>query len=222
MSSVLWGMMRNRKRVGVYLNGTNRVQISAADRSITGSATIPYLIADARSATKVDSSTYRASGSLGPRQVVAFDNLRWSLTNYTQIKYLLEQGKFDFLTEVNEEKNLESPTDFILYQNYPNPFGNAINTDNPLTKIRFYIPNVIFQRAQNENNVTLSLSKSDFNVSLVVYDILGKEIATLVNEYKPAGTYEIEFDASKLASGIYFYKLSVGNFTETKSMLLLK
>ena len=58
--------------------------------------------------------------------------------------------------------------------------------------------------------------------SLKIYDLLGREVATLVNEVKPAGTYEIEFDASDLPSGVYFYKLSAGSFISTKKMILLK
>ncbi len=200
MSSVLWGMMRGRKRVGIYLNGNNKVQINSESKSISGNTNIPFIIVDSREATKVDSSTYRASGSIGPRQVVAFDNLRFSLTNYPQIKYLLEQGRFDFLTDVDEETSETQPTEFILYQNYPNPF-------NPVTSIKFSVPDV---------GTGLALSV------LVVYDILGKKIATLVNEEKLPGTYEVKFDASHLPSGIYFYRLLVGNYSETKSMVLLK
>ncbi|MEJ2507811.1 MAG: T9SS type A sorting domain-containing protein, partial [Ignavibacteriaceae bacterium] len=80
---------------------------------------------------------------------------------------------------------------FNLYQNYPNPF-------NPTTKIQFTIPDV-------------GTSFMKF-VQLKVYDILGNEIATLVNEEKPAGMYEVTFDASYLSSGIYFYKLNAGDF----------
>lgn len=85
---------------------------------------------------------------------------------------------------------------FILYQNYPNPF-------NPITKISYKIP------------------KQGF-VSLEVFDILGREVATLVSEKKIAGYHEIEFNASKLTSGIYFYKLRIGTYTNTKKMILLK
>jgi Secretion system C-terminal sorting domain len=88
------------------------------------------------------------------------------------------------------------PDNFNLGQNYPNPF-------NPATNIRFQI------------------SKSGF-VSLRVYDVLGKEVATLVNEYKPAGKYEIEFNASNLSSGVYYYRLTAGSFSAVKKMILLK
>jgi len=60
------------------------------------------------------------------------------------------------------------------------------------------------------------------NVTLKVYDVLGNEIAKLVNEEKPVGNYEVEFDASRLTSGIYFYKLQAGDYVETKKMVLMK
>lgn len=216
MSSVLWGMMRSRKRLGLYLNSSSYVKIFSSDKSVSGVSTIPYLIVDAREATKVDSSTYRASSSIGPRQVVAFNNLRFSLTNYPQIKYLTEQGRFDFLTEVDEATSDIQPKEFILYQNYPNPF-------NPKTKIKFSMPNVILSLSKDDrDDVTLRQAQSDRKVTLKIYDVLGGEIATLVNDYKPAGTYEVEFDASHLTSGIYFYRLLIGNYSVIKSMVLLK
>jgi hypothetical protein len=100
-------------------------------------------------------------------------------------------------TDIDE--NVIQVLDFELYQNYPNPF-------NPSTTIKFTVPK------GNENIRSL----------LKVYDVLGKEIATLVNEYKPPGTYEIKFDAEELANGIYFYRLESGKFFETRKMLLLK
>jgi len=70
--------------------------------------------------------------------------------------------------------------------------------------------------------VTLRQAQSDILVTLKVYNILGKEIATLVNKEKPAGEYEVEFDGSGFPSGIYFYQLKAGGFVETKKMILLK
>jgi hypothetical protein len=93
----------------------------------------------------------------------------------------------------NEDLN---PVTFFLEQNYPNPF-------NPSTTIKYSIPT------------------SEF-VTLKVYDVLGNEVANMVNEEKSAGTYELKFDAVSLVSGIYFYKLKSGNFIETKKMILLK
>ena len=89
-----------------------------------------------------------------------------------------------------------SPNEFYLFQNSPNPF-------NPRTVISYQLP-------------------VNGKVMLKVYDVLGNEVATLVNEEKSSGTYKIEFDATGLTSGLYFYKLMAGNFSETKKMILLK
>ena len=104
------------------------------------------------------------------------------------------------------EVEIEIPNNFSLSQNYPNPF-------NPVTTIKYSIPSVISIPNSRERNL---------NVTLKVYDVLGKEIATLVNEEKPAGNYEVKFNASSLSSGVYFYKLQSGSFVQTKKMILMK
>ena len=91
--------------------------------------------------------------------------------------------------------------EFELSQNYPNPF-------NPNTTIRFTIP-------QDQRRETI-------DVNLIVFDVLGNEVATIVNEEKSVGSYEVEFRRSELTSGIYFYQLKADNFVEAKKMLLLK
>lgn len=112
------------------------------------------------------------------------------------------------LTPVTSVSNeIAEVNNFILYQNYPNPF-------NPSTKIKFKIP--------LSPPLLKGESKAGGFVTLKVYDILGKEIATLVNEEKPAGEYEVEFNATNRPSRIYFYQLSVGSFVESKKMVLLK
>jgi len=108
------------------------------------------------------------------------------------------------IVNVEEEKDKSSlPTEFSLSQNYPNPF-------NPATKIKFTIPSVETHR------------DASLLVTLKVFDILGSEIETLVNEEKPAGTYELTWNAEQLPSGVYFYQLRAGSFIETKKMLLLR
>ena len=92
--------------------------------------------------------------------------------------------------------NTETPKEFSLSQNYPNPF-------NPETNIKFEIP---------ENSF----------VTLKVYDALGREVETLVNETKPAGSYSVDFNASGLSGGVYFCKITAGGFTDTKRMVLIK
>ncbi len=96
--------------------------------------------------------------------------------------------------DVDDKNNLLNK--FSLFQNYPNPF-------NPTTNIKFRIANFGF-------------------VSLKIYDVLGREVATLVNEEKQPGEYEVEFDGSELASGIYFYQLKAGDFIETRKIILSK
>jgi len=108
----------------------------------------------------------------------------------------------------NNENEIQSQLSFQLYQNYPNPF-------NPTTKIKFTFPSVIASEAKQSQIVTLK-----------VYDVLGNEVITLVNEKLSAGEYEAEFNTSFInhqpSSGIYFYQLKTGNFVQTKKMLLLK
>jgi hypothetical protein len=109
----------------------------------------------------------------------------------------------NFITGTDEEPSVNLPSDFLLSQNFPNPF-------NPNTTISWQSPVGSHQ-------------------TIKVFDVLGNEIATLVNEYKPAGRYEVEFNAEKLASGIYFYKLQAvpigrqaGEYTAVKKMILIK
>ncbi len=109
--------------------------------------------------------------------------------------------------DVEQDKNIIA--DYSLEQNYPNPF-------NPKTKIKFSLPLNPPSSPLSERGETGGL------VTLKVYDVLGKEVAILVNEEKPAGEYEVEFDAARLTSGIYFYKLEAENYSETKKMVLLR
>ena len=110
------------------------------------------------------------------------------------------KGGIDFvdglLTSISNTSSAIIPEVFSLAQNYPNPF-------NPSTKISFSIP----QQSQ---------------VTLKIYDVLGKEVMTLVNDVKSAGNYEVEFNASNLSSGAYFYKIQAGQFTDIKRMMLIK
>ena len=129
-----------------------------------------------------------------------FVNMYDALPN---IPFIMKQEVLDIITTgVEDEKSLAK--EFYLEQNYPNPF-------NPSTKIKYTIPSVIASGTKQSQLVTLK-----------VYDVLGNEFATLVNKEQPAGTYEFEFNADGLTSGIYFYKLQAGTFTETRKMLLMK
>jgi hypothetical protein len=130
----------------------------------------------------------------------------WSNLNLSNLKILIDTGNkgtnddslilVNQYTGVNDHNQPNTPNSYRLAQNYPNPF-------NPTTTINYQL--------QFSGRVTLK-----------VYNILGKEVAALVNEEKPAGNYSVNFDAGKLSSGIYFYRLQSGNFIETKKMILLK
>jgi hypothetical protein len=99
------------------------------------------------------------------------------------------------ITSVGQEAN-QSPAKFALYQNYPNPF-------NPSTTIRYELP-------------------GSADVRLTVYDVLGREVSVLVNERKPAGTYDVKFDASALSSGVYLFRLTAGGFVKSGKMVVLR
>ena len=114
--------------------------------------------------------------------------------NYSRLKQIDFDGSYEYSQVAIV--NLGVPDKFILDQNYPNPF-------NPTTRISFYVPQHSF-------------------VTLKIYDLLGTEISTLVNEDRVAGYHKIEFDATQLSSGIYIYKLSAGNFNDMKKMTVLK
>lgn len=122
---------------------------------------------------------------------------QFSLTNgYPQPfefrSYFLKRNK---LTDIDVNDNF-SPSEFNLFQNYPNPF-------NPITNIEFRIADFGF-------------------ITLKVYDVLGNEITTLVDEFRNAGRYDVTFDATQLSSGIYFYRLQAGEFVQSRKMILLK
>ncbi len=107
------------------------------------------------------------------------------------------EGLFQYSDNVSKvETNYQVPEGFKLYQNYPNPF-------NPGTKIKYNIP-------------------KNSKVIISIIDVLGRGIKTLLNEYQNAGIHEINFDASGLTSGIYFYKVTAGKYTAVKKMILLK
>ena len=116
----------------------------------------------------------------------------------SNVKYRLKQidfdGKFEYSNEI--EVFVEIPANFVLEQNHPNPF-------NPSTEIGFSLP-------QNRN------------VKITVYNSIGQKVATLINSELQAGNHKVNFDASKLTSGIYFYTMESGNFVQTKKLLLMK
>ena len=128
----------------------------------------------------------------------------YSFTDKPQVKdvnqlyYRLKQIDFDGTFSYSDVVNItyDVPAEFVLGQNYPNPF-------NPSTRISYFVPNQSF-------------------ISIKVYDVMGREVAALVNEVKSTGSYELVFDASLLPSGTYFYTITAGEYSATKKMILVK
>ncbi len=114
----------------------------------------------------------------------------------TEMVAAINEAQTKYSTVLSADKFSEIPSGYSLEQNYPNPF-------NPNTKIRF------------------SISSNEF-VTLKVFDVLGNEVANLVNEELTSGIYQYDFDASNLSSGVYYYKLKAGSFSETKKMILIR
>ena len=207
---------------GVYTttdNGTNWTQIN---NGLTGTSVMALTV----------SSTNIFAGSWGDGVFLSTDNG----TSWTEVNNGLTDtyiGSFGVLSTnifvgtrnsgvwrrplsemiTSAEPISGMPSDFSLEQNYPNPF-------NPGTKIKYSIPT-----PPSSSPLLKGRNEVGF-VSLKVYDVLGNEIATLVNEYKPAGTYEVEFNSSigsrQLANGVYFYRLQAGDYIQTKKMVLIK
>jgi len=120
------------------------------------------------------------------------------LQGIENIYYRLKQVDYNGAINYSDVVSVlfDIPTEFALGQNYPNPF-------NPATKIKYSVP---------QNSL----------VTIAVYDLTGQEVALLLNEVKEAGNYEINFDASQLSSGVYFYKMTSNNFSQVKKMSILK
>lgn len=137
----------------------------------------------------------KGNGTTTEQKVYSFtDKKLESGRYYYRLKQIDYNGQFEYSQVV--EVYIMRITEFSLEQNYPNPF-------NPSTKISWQSPVASHQ-------------------TLKIYDLLGNEIATLVDEYREAGRYNVEFDASNLASGLYIYKLTAGSFTSSKKMTVIK
>ena len=137
--------------------------------------------------------SYTVEVSKEEYDTVTINNFQVNSGNLTELNIQLNSS----IVSIDDKKNkTNSPDKYVLFQNYPNPF-------NPTTNLKYQIPELSF-------------------VTLTVYDVLGNEIANLVNEEKPAGSYEVEFGAVNLPSGVYFYQLRTGSFIESKKMILLK
>ncbi len=123
------------------------------------------------------------------------------------------------LVGVNDRLEYQIPTQFSLSQNYPNPF-------NPTTTIGYTVPSssVMLNSFQhlNDSEIPNQVRDDNYNVSLIIYDILGRIVKILVNHQQNPGKYSVQFNAENLSSGIYYYQLRTGNLSETKKMILLR
>jgi hypothetical protein len=125
----------------------------------------------------------------------SFIDSKLDAESYTyRLKQIDFDGSYEYSNEINVE--VELPLQYALEQNYPNPF-------NPSTKISYSIP-------------------EDGFVKLAVYNLLGEEVATLINAFQKADRYEINFNASSLSSGVYVYKIEAANYTASKKLVLMK
>ena len=175
------------------------------DLAAVANGTISSFEPQPYAAKRFDENIFWRNGKLMEIASAVFDNIneRLFVTEFNGLndgRLLVHVFEFKYYNEV--EVNINLPEKYLLYQNYPNPF-------NPSTTIKYSIP-----RSTEYYSVQ--------QTTLKVFDILGREVATLVNKQQNAGNYEVIFNASNLSSGVYFYRLQSGNFVETKKLILLR
>jgi len=185
---------------------TNEVDIHLKGNALTGYLHHKYAVIDAE--TNLENQTIITGSHNWSNAAETTNNENTLIIHSKRIANLylqefkaryLEAGGTDtisIITNIADNYNDKAPIQFYLYQNYPNPF-------NPTTNIDFSIP--------QKSKVTLS-----------IYNTLGQIVSTLINEEKEAGIYQLKFNASTLSSGVYFYKISTGEFNQTKKLILLK
>jgi hypothetical protein len=166
--------------------------------------------------TQLDAGDISYVNSAGPFDIRASQEIKIAFAlaagdDLEDLRTAIQQSKIKYASLITsaEEDEKTLPLEFSLGQNYPNPF-------NPTTKIKFVIPAVETLPSSAGKRATSLQTK------LAVFDLLGREVATLLNKPMNAGVYEVEFDASDLPSGIYFYTLNFANYSDTKKMVLIK
>jgi len=216
---IRWDYLKNADRLRlfkvtkaiIHLKTTNDIfNTTNFSTNLTGAVKSVTLLSSSQNVVAIgnfDVVSQNASTSSFPYTGIWYDYLSGNEVNITSTPISLAPGEFHIYTSQQlpapdtavvtdvKENNFSIKT-FNLYQNYPNPF-------NPSTTINYQIP------------------KSSF-VTLKIYDVLGREVANLVNNEKQAGQYNVTFNASKFSSGIYFYRLQAGDFISTKKMILMK
>ena len=197
-ASVLWGLMKTRTRLGMYLQTDDIIKINHKEGVLHRFSDTPYILIDAQHTEWVDSSRYRVGGGESQRQVVAMTDLRYHVSSIEK-KYSIEAGAFGVVSST-EDIISDVPLEIHLAQNYPNPFNDQ-------TVISFSLPD-------------------EQQVSLHIYDLLGSEITTLLDTRLSAGRHTLHFSAARLqgalASGTYFYRLRTEAGSITKKMLYVR
>ena len=206
-----WNQTRERVTQVVPLSGIADTRLPVELTSFTASVTGQTVTLNWTTATEINNHGFEIERNANNKEWITRGFIKGHGTTTESSNYIfkeqVEPGYYDYrLKQIDfngEFKyseivtvNADNPTKYSLDQNYPNPF-------NPTTTIKFSTPRKGF-------------------VTIKLYNIVGEEIATLINEEKAAGNYKIEFDATLLPSGVYFYQLRAGDFVETKKMLLLK
>jgi hypothetical protein len=204
---------KNSNTMGVCVMGTY-TSVSPTEAAKTSLAEILAYKADERNINPFGSGYHAASGLTlnnisGHRNGCATECPGTNL--YNQLP-TIRSTVYELLNPTSVENEENIPDGFYLAQNYPNPF-------NPSTTIRFVIPNEV----RNLKDFSSQTSRNDNAlVSLKVFDVLGNEVAVLVNKNKPAGSYELEFNAAGLSSGVYFYTLTADGLVQKRKMILLQ
>jgi cyanophycinase len=194
VSAMLYGMMRNRKKFGLFLDTGNYASIQSSNSSVNTSGSMPLFVIDASESDWVDSSLYRASGSASTRQLVAITNLRYNISSISKRYSFSERS---VVTSIKESREKPLQINYRLENNYPNPFNGS-------TIIRF------------------SLNKAAY-ASLSIYNLLGQEVQKLIENNLEIGNYSLSFSPNdSIASGIYMYKFSTPEFSQVKKMIYLR
>lgn len=198
VSALLWGMMKMRKRTGIYLSGTDMMSISHDGALLSAWGKYPWFMVSAHETTVYDSSIYRASGSVGPRQVVAMNNLRYYVSNRSDLSFSLPEREFTVITDMKEPGILNNPQTFSVSSAFPNPF-------NPSVTIAGY----------------LHISAE---ISYDIYNAMGEKIISGERRWHEAGDFSItvNFSAYGTAAGVYYCRIKAGNYFITQKLLLLK
>jgi len=195
VSAVLWGLMLNHKRLGVYLDGSDLMYVNNQNLSLSGNGSLPFLIIDASGTTMADSSVYRAGSSIGTRQIVAMNNLRYSISNNINIDYSIKNKKFNLVSGTGS--GISGNTEFSISGNYPNPFNSS-------TRIDYYLP-------------------YNSQLSVKIYNLTGKVIFS-ETFYKFSGhnSYNLELNKIRgIASGVYFLTVSTQSSGQSKPLKIV-